>query len=43
MSLYHCKNCNAIFSLPMKLFVNSDFTVSVCPTCKSHDVGKIAS
>ena len=43
MALFRCKNCNTIFEFPMELIVKSDITKSVCPTCKSHNVGKIAA
>lgn len=43
MVLFHCKNCNTIFEVPIESNEKSDIKLSVCPECKSRDIGKIAA
>ena len=43
MILFYCKKCNTIFEVPIESNSKSLTKISVCPECKRHDIGKIAS
>jgi Zn finger protein HypA/HybF involved in hydrogenase expression len=43
MSLFHCKNCNALFDTPNETYVGNNNFKFTCPQCSSRDVDRVAS
>jgi hypothetical protein len=41
INMYHCKNCDINFLVPLKLHGKYDQIEFVCPECKSHEWGHI--
>jgi len=41
INMYHCKNCELNFLVPLKMPRRNDRFIFVCPECKSHDWGHL--